>query len=318
MTSAPDKFLDDLTGRYAKHYFAAIHALYVAIVDRNAPAARDAREQLAECMAATMGAAEVLGAMVTLRAAAGPMARRESMAAASRHRLLRFRDEPAQTILPRVTLSEALDDMVTRTPVTIRDAAVRTAQRIAELYSSDRVMAFVRAAEEAVTAEAHRFIARAFREGVDEGEAGRRLAMSVREIAQRTAPWSESYARMVFRTNVNTAVTAGRFRQARDPDIRAVVPAFRFTAVGDADTRPNHRAADGVVMSVQNPSWSRIAPPLGYNCRCRVETVTVFDLEANGRMHPDGTMREDRVPVTAGPDPGFRHAGRPDLMLVGS
>ena len=225
-------------------------------------------------------------------------------------------DEPTQTLLPRVTFEEALEDMVERAPVTIRDAAERTAQRIAELYSEDKVMAIVRSAEESVTSEAQKFIERALRDGVPEGEAGQRLAMRVDDIRVQSQAWSEGYARMVFRTNINTAISAGRFRQAQDPDIQEVAPAFRFDAVGDGDTRDNHDAADGLIMSVSNPEWRKIAPPLGYNCRCQVVHVTRSELESMGRIRKDGSLIEDKVPSGAFADPGFRHGGRPDLASV--
>jgi len=308
------KFLEDLSGRYARPYFLAVHDLFVALVRGNASAAADARQMLAEVTSQTMGAAEVLGASIMLRAAADLHARVDRFGA-DRLNLLRFRDESVQTILPRVTLSEALDDLVERTPVTLRNAAERTAQRIAQLYSSDRVIAFVRSDEQTITEMAQHFIARAFRDGIDEGEAGQRLAMSVNEIRRESAAWSEGYARMAFRTNVNTAVTAGRFRQSQDQDVRDLIPAFRFDAVGDADTRPNHAAADERIWKVDNPVWARLAPPLGYNCRCQVVHVSRFELEAMGRMR-GGHVIEDPVPPGAFPDQGFRHGGRPDLFIA--
>jgi SPP1 gp7 family putative phage head morphogenesis protein len=292
------KFLEDLSGRHARFYFAAIHDLYVALVRGNKPAARDARVELARVMVETMGAAEILGASMTL----------ESVTKSAN-----FAAE--QPILPRVTLTEALEDFVQRAPVTIRNAAERTAQSIAKLYTEDRVVAFVRAAESSVTAEAQNFIARTLRTGIGEGEAGKRLAMSVEAVRNKSAAWSEGYARMVFRTNVNTAVTAGRFRQSQDPDIKAVVPAFRFDAVGDADTRHNHNAADGLVLSVDDTRWNRIAPPLGYNCRCQVSHVDADELRELGLINADGTFKRVNVPNTIYPDPGFRHGGRPDLFV---
>ncbi|MEY4534393.1 MAG: hypothetical protein RLZZ246_711 [Planctomycetota bacterium] len=307
----PDRLLEDLSGRFARPYFGAIHDLYVALVDGNKPAAADARERLAQLMAETMGIGEVLGASLTLRAAAKLLARQAF--AADRSRLLRFAETP--DALPRVTFTEALQDMVERTPATIRNSAERTAQRIAELYSKERVVAFVMSAEASVTREAQGFISRALREGIGEGEAGRRLAMSVNDIRKRSAEWSEAYARMVFRTNVNTAVTAGRFRQAQDPDIRDVVPAFRFDAVGDSDTRDNHDAADGMILRVDNPAWNNLAPPLGYNCRCQVSHVSRVELELAGRIDRSGRVIESRIPAGAFPDPGFRHGGRPDLFI---
>ncbi|HXI82079.1 MAG TPA: phage minor head protein [Verrucomicrobiae bacterium] len=331
MTPQPDKFLEDLTGRYARLHFAAVHDLYVAVVTGNNPAARDARAELDRVVTETMGMAEVLGARLTLQAAARERGRLTDREAAVTllmrgvvcaelwergHRLLAFADEPTQTIFPRVTLTEALDDLVSRTPVTLRRAADRSAQKIAQLYGAGRVVAFARAAEKAVTEEAHRTIARLFREGLGENEAARELSRSVEAVRERSAPWAESYSRMVFRTTVNTAVTAGRFRQARDPDVREVAPAFRFDSVNDADTRPNHRAADDVILSVDDPQWARIAPPLGYNCRCRVSMVTSYELDQMGRLDARGNVVPTKVPSDAGPDEGFRHGGRPDLFAV--
>jgi hypothetical protein len=160
------KFLTDVTGRYAGAYSAAVHDLYASTVLRNAPQAADARKALAEAMRNTMGAAEVLGAMMMLQAAS---------------RGVQFAAD--QPILPRVTLTEALEDLVTRAPKTLKNAAQRTAQRIAELYTSDRVMAFVRSAEETVTTEAQTMIARAFRDGLGETDAGKQIAFGVNRIA---------------------------------------------------------------------------------------------------------------------------------------
>ena len=299
MTQA-DRILESTGARYARIYFAALHDLFVAKVRGNRPAARDARKALGEAMAATMGAAELLGAREFL---AG-LESRANFAA-------------EQTVIPAVTFDEALTDFVTRAPATLRNAAERTAQRIAELYSEGRVVAFVKSAEETVTNEAQRFIDRALREGIGEGEAGQRLSMSVERVRELSEPWSEGYSRMVFRTNVNTAVTAGRFRLAQDPDVRAVAPAFRFDSVGDSDCRDNHDAADGVILTVDSTEWRRLAPPLGYNCRCQVSHVSAVELEALGRIRDDGTVVESRVPSSAGPDAGFRHGGRPDLFVNG-
>ena len=118
---------------------------------------------------------------------------------------------------------------------------------------------------------------------------------------------------MVFRTNVNSSITAGRFRQTQDPDIKAAVPAFRFDSVGDGDTRHNHNAADGIIMAVDDTRWSKIAPPLGYNCRCQISHVSIDELEAMGRIK-DGKVVASHIPGNAGPDDGFVHGGRPDLI----
>jgi SPP1 gp7 family putative phage head morphogenesis protein len=318
MTPDISRFLEDLSGRHARFYEGALRDLLVALARQNFAAAQDARHKLAEVMRQTMGVAEVLGAMLTLQEVAAIVRTAGGLFRRDRARLEAFATSTVQSIVPRVTFTEALQEMIDRTPVTIRAAAERTAERIAQLYGSGRVVAFVRSAEQAVTERVQDLMAKAIREGVVESEAGRTIRLAVDFIRRETDPWTESYARMAFRTNLNTAVTAGRFRQAQDPDIREVIPALRFDAVGDADTRPNHMAADGLIFRADNTVWNRIAPPLGYNCRCRVSFVGVPELRRLGRIAANGTIGEDRLPATARPDRGFRHGGRPDLFLSGS
>jgi SPP1 gp7 family putative phage head morphogenesis protein len=178
------------------------------------------------------------------------------------------------------------------------------------------VVAFARSAEAAVTERVQSLITQAIREGIPEVNAATRIVKDVDLVRKRTAAWSESYARMSFRTNVNTAVTAGRFRQAQDPDVKALVPCMQFDAVDDGDVRDNHHAGDGIILKVDNPAWNKVAPPLGYNCRCQVNLITVPMLRRMGRINPDGSVREDRVPSGWRPDAKFRHGGRPDLMMV--
>lgn len=307
-----DQLLESKSDARARLYMQPIQDLFVATITVNKPAAKDARDQLAEVMRDTMGTAEVLGASLTLQAAASVLSRSKNMARDKRC-LMEFAD---QQVIPRVTFEEALADMVERTPVIIRRAAERTAQAIAKLYSQSNVMAFVRSAEVSVTKEAQSFITRALKTGIPEGEAGKKLAMSVNNIRKRSKAWSEGYSRMVFRTNVNTSLTAGRFRQAQDPDIKAVIPAFRFDSVADSDTRHNHKAGDGIILRTDNPKWAKIAPPLGYNCRCQVVFVSAPELQAKGLIKANGDIRESRVPSSVYPDHGFRHSGRPDLRGV--
>jgi SPP1 gp7 family putative phage head morphogenesis protein len=303
-----DAFLTDLTGRYARPYADAIHDMYVSEVVGDRIGRIEAVRTLSEVMHASMGVAETVGARMMLMEVG-----------------LQNNFQDGQTILPRITFDEAIEDLATRVPKTVRSAAQRTAEVISQIYQTgrvgdrgradDRIIAFAKSAEARVTREARDFMARAIRQGLSEAEAGRQLKARVDEVRKRTRPWSESYARMVFRTNANTAVTAGRFRQARDPDLGDFVAAFRYDAVGDADTRSNHAAANNMILRIDNPAWRYLSPPLGYNCRCQVVPVSRYSLEQMGRLASDGSVRESRVNNAAQPDPGFRHGGRPDLLL---
>lgn len=316
-----DKFLEDLTGKHARFYTEAVHEMVVAMAMGNKPALFDARVRLEEIITETMGIGEILGATSVLQRTAALIREEPTTSEAIRTEgryLFNFANEKAQTLLPRVTFDEAVVDMVDRAPVTIRRAAERTATRIAQLYGEGRVVAFARSAEAAVTERVQSLISQAIREGIPEATTGRLIRLGVDEVAKRTAAWSEGYARMAFRTNLNTAATAGRFRQAQDPDVRRVIPAFRFDSVGDSDTRHNHDAADGLIFSVRNTVWNTLAPPLGYNCRCQVSFVGLPELRRMGRIDDSGDVIESRLPSNARPDDGFRHGGRPDLFIVGA
>lgn len=315
------KFLEDLTGRYARPYVDAINAMLLAEATGDRPALRAARKRFEAVMTETLGTAEVLGATIALQAAAKAMP--DAGGANLSNRSMNFADDAAQNILPGVTFEEAIEDMVARTPVTIREAAERNAQAIAKLYAEGRVVAFAKSAEAAVTKRAQSLISEMLVEGVTEVDAGRRIVTSVDAVRQRTGAWSQSYARMVFRTNVNTAATAGRFRQMRDPNLvdrngARLLPAFRFDAVGDGDTRSNHNAADGIILDVTNTAWGTIAPPLGYNCRCDVVEMNRLALQRIDRIDRHGNVINSRIPSAARPDEGFRHAGRPDLFMTGA
>ena len=93
---------------------------------------------------------------------------------------------------------------------------------------------------------------------------------------------------------------------ARDPDVKLAIPALRYTAVGDGDTRPNHEAADGVILAVDNPAWNTMRPPFGYNCRCQLDLMSRPELRRMGRLDAAGKVIESRIPSGAHPDPGFR------------
>lgn len=302
-------------------YRDAIESMVVAVAMGDKPALAAARQRLGEVMADTMGAAEAIGAFHTLQGAAkaygelgvDPSPRVNADPDAGRRLSIVF--ARVSNRVAKVQFKERLNDLITRTPVTIKKAAERTAQRIAELYGKGRVLAFVRAAEEAVTNRVASLLAESIKKGLVEREAGVLIKMGVDSVRKETAAWTEAYSRTVFRTNLNTATAAGRFRQLQDVDVAGVIPALMFQTAGDVDVRHNHAAANGIILSRDNPAWHRLAPPLGYNCRCTVSYISAYALKQMGRVNADGSIREDAVPAEAHPDPGFRHGGRPDLFM---
>ncbi len=290
---ASTRLLAEIQHRRIPQYFEAVQEMMGAYLAVNGSRMDDARLKVGDVVRETIGRSEVIGASLALEAAT----RGANFAAAS-------------PVLPRVTFIEAVEELAERIPVPLQRAAGRTAEQIAQIYSEQNAIAFSRATERAVVDRAQSIIAQAVFEGTPEAEAVDKL-MRGSSTTPLTADWSRAYSQAAFRTNVNTGISAGRFRQARDPDVRQVIPALRFDAVGDADTRPNHMAADGVILAVDDPGWDEIAPPLGFNCRCTASFVNRAQLKRMGRIGADGSLRASRIPARAGPDKGFTHF-RPD------
>lgn len=304
--------LEDTNTRLAGEYVEAFREYLIAVVLKNAPQTRAARLRLEEVVRESMGRAEVLGALATVRQAAGVLAADETFTA-DRSRLVSFGNTAATKILSRVTFIEALEDLKDRVPVTLRNSVERIADKIATLYAASDdgrgIISFAKSAEAAVTQRAHELITSAVRRGIPEQQVGRSIAFSVNKIREETEAWTEGYARMAFRTNLNDAVSRGRLRMAQDPDVKLAIPAFRYTAVGDSDTRSNHEAADGVILSVDNPAWRYMRPPFGYNCRCELDSMSRPELRRMGRLDAAGKVIESRIPSAAHPDEGFRPGG---------
>lgn len=106
-----------------------------------------------------------------------------------------------------------------------------------------------------------------------------------------------SYLDMVFRTNVQSAYGAGRYLAMTDPDVMDARPYVQYRTAGDARVRPEHEMLDGLTFAMDNPTWHRIAPPNGFNCRCSI--VTMSAEEAAGEE-----VSED-LPDGYEPDPDF-------------
>ncbi|MDD5249651.1 MAG: phage minor head protein [Rhodocyclaceae bacterium] len=90
----------------------------------------------------------------------------------------------------------------------------------------------------------------------------------------------------IYRTNLQTAMMAGRYRaMMENVDQR---PWWEYVAVMDSRTRPTHAALNGVVARYDDPFWQFFYPPNGFNCRCRVRAYSDGDVKARGLTPIDG------------------------------
>ena len=147
---------------------------------------------------------------------------------------------PSTPIVPGVPFVEAIEDLVSREP-----RLEQSSRELSRLYNTERVFGLAYSSDLALTKKIQDVISRTMKEG--EG-----LAQAEKVIAEM-GDWTRSYAAVVFRTNANTSYTQGRFAQAMDTDVAKVIPAMEFFSQRDDRTRPNHRAAHGLIAATNSP-----------------------------------------------------------------
>lgn len=111
------------------------------------------------------------------------------------------------------------------------------------------------------------------------------------------APWR---LLTIYRTNTQSALMAGRYQQQRA--VATQRPYWRYLAVGDTRTRPAHQTINGKIVRADDPFWVKNYPPNGFNCRCRVESLSQAELEARGLSVENGKS------LAFEPDKGFDSA----------
>jgi SPP1 gp7 family putative phage head morphogenesis protein len=120
-------------------------------------------------------------------------------------------------------------------------------------------------------------------------------------------PW---HIETIFRTNMQAAYQAGRYRRLTDPVVLRMRPFWRYSAVLDASTRPLHAALHGRIFRHDSPFWQKWYPPNGFNCRCTVVSVSQAEMERNG------WKAEEKVPEALEiVDPVTGETGQPQALL---
>lgn len=212
-----------------------------------------------------------------------------------RHQTGRFTSSSMTPIVPDVPFVEAIEDLVSREP-----RLERSSKELSRLYNTEHVFGLAYSSDVVVTKKIQDVIAASMKEGTSLTEA--------EPIISQMGDWTRSYSDVVYRTNAATSYNKGRFQQAKDENVAKIIPAMEFFAlIGDPATRPNHAAAHGLIAATDNPIWKRFRPPLGYQCRCSAEFVSIFDLEDRGLIK-DGKVTTYFPPnfQNAYPDPGFK------------
>ena len=148
-------------------------------------------------------------------------------------------------------------------------------------------------------------------QAMEQGTSLQQWQRDIRKTAQK-AGLNKHRLETTYRTNMASAFMAGRYKQMRNTT--RLRPYWRYLAVGDRRTRPEHQALHGLVYPHDHEFWSQYYPPNGFNCRCTVQTLSERQVKARGytvqNELPGSTEVTDpktgkKVRVTPAPDPGF-------------
>lgn len=95
---------------------------------------------------------------------------------------------------------------------------------------------------------------------------------------------SDGYLDLVFRQNVQTAYSAGRWQQQQRNKSKR--PYLMYSAINDIRVRPTHLALNGVIRHIDDPFWLSHYPPWAFRCRCSVIALTEKQAKKQG-ITPD-------------------------------
>jgi len=185
------------------------------------------------------------------------------------------------------------------------------------LAAESRVMAFTvaRVVKMDILMDIHGAVEKAIEAGETLADFTGRLAdIMAQKGWEGMSPW---HTETVFRNNIQTAYSTGRYKQMVEQQDR--FPYWEYDAVNDSRTRPTHAALDGKVFAADHPFWDTWYPPNGHRCRCSVNPVNKYAAEEEGLKieteDPTGGYIEPKDPATGNkmparpliPDPGWAH-----------
>lgn len=165
-------------------------------------------------------------------------------------------------------------------------------------------------------------------DGIEEAlKKGEALADFKKRIAAaiQTQGWHDYRVENIFRTNMQTAYSAGRYKKMQA--VKSSRPYWQYIAVMDKRVRPSHAILHEKVYPADHEFWSSNYPPNGFRCRCGVRTLSARQVEKQGLTveteMPKADMWTD--PKTGyeyfvhfpGADKGFRNNPGKDWVQAG-
>lgn len=133
--------------------------------------------------------------------------------------------------------------------------------------------------------------------------------------AIKTQGWHDYRVENIFRTNMQTAYAAGRYKKMQA--VKKSRPYWQYMAIMDRRVRPSHAILNGMVYPADHEFWKTNYPPNGFRCRCGVRSLSArqvkrMGLEVQEEMPGPGVWTDPKTEYEyfvhfPGADKGFRN-----------
>ncbi len=108
---------------------------------------------------------------------------------------------------------------------------------------------------------------------------GEQIVVDSNGVAEKVQLGSMHRLKTIYKVNMQTSYMSGRYEtQIENADNR---PYWEYIAVMDGSTRPEHAMLNGIVLRYDDPFWKSFYPPNGWNCRCRVNALSKYNVASN-------------------------------------
>lgn len=107
-----------------------------------------------------------------------------------------------------------------------------------------------------------------------------------------SAPWR---LKLIFNTNMRTSMMAGHHKAMMQST--RMRPYWQYVAILDGRVRDEHARLHNKIFHYQDPFWKMYYPPNGWNCRCRVVSISKFEFERKGYKLDSGDDPQNQVKI---------------------
>ena len=109
-------------------------------------------------------------------------------------------------------------------------------------------------------------------------------------------------------TNINTANSSAYHAAEynRLQSVKDLYQYYQYKTREDARVRPEHMRLDNRVYAANDPIWSEIWPPNGWNCRCYITPLTLEEVQQTGTYVPPVESQHHRDEFIKTIPPEFR------------